>query len=551
MSVYSTRWISTLVALFAFRLAFGLSSEFFFEDETQIYLLGLRYHATGRWPFFGPDVVWTKSEIPGALQALLVGVPLNVAPIPESPLVLLNVLSMGALAALAWYLSRRLPSVPRWLLWGWLFTLPWTLQFSTHVINPSYVLPAAIVFFLGFFEAVPVFRLGAIAPPLAYFMMGAAVAWIMQIHLSWPLLLPYAATAWIGERRHGLRVLVARAFAFAMGALVPGALLLPTLLTYGASAGSGGTLRNIDVHWVSPWVLVTTLARLFSFASLEINRFVATDDAKRLAFFAHDPWLVPLAAIVWLTGILQPIGMLVACGRRWTAWPEWPALKRLVAASVVLVYVSYWFVLEPPQAHAFYLLAPIAFVFAAYCWTFVDSRRARAVAGVVLAVNVAFHAGLAWVYAREKSLYRHRAVVAAAIRFKQPEMLAHRRPFAVDGGPSGLEVPSRPFDALRDVTLADATYRVGLGGFVTWTGTIRNANERVTFRDVLCVVTYRDEAGRIVEERPEFIRDIFEPGDQRRVEINDGIVRAGFASATIRVAAAEALLPSAPDPDRQ
>ena len=60
-----------LVALFLFRLLFGLSSEFFFEDETQIYLMGLRYYATGAWPYFGADVVWTRSEIPGALQALL------------------------------------------------------------------------------------------------------------------------------------------------------------------------------------------------------------------------------------------------------------------------------------------------------------------------------------------------------------------------------------------------------------------------------------------------------------------------------------------------
>jgi len=76
------RWIPILGVLFAFRLLFGLSSEFFFEDETQIYLIGLRHFATGHWPFFGPDVVWTKSEIPGALQGLLVGVPLSVAPIP-------------------------------------------------------------------------------------------------------------------------------------------------------------------------------------------------------------------------------------------------------------------------------------------------------------------------------------------------------------------------------------------------------------------------------------------------------------------------------------
>ena len=54
----------------------------------------------------------------------------------------------AALGALAWYIRVRLPSLPRWLVWGWLMTVPWTLQYSTHIINPSYVLPAAIVFFI-------------------------------------------------------------------------------------------------------------------------------------------------------------------------------------------------------------------------------------------------------------------------------------------------------------------------------------------------------------------------------------------------------------------
>ena len=70
-------WAAALTAAFAFRLAFGLSRELFFEDETQIFLMGLRYYATGAWPYFGADVVWTQSEIPGALQALLVGIPLR------------------------------------------------------------------------------------------------------------------------------------------------------------------------------------------------------------------------------------------------------------------------------------------------------------------------------------------------------------------------------------------------------------------------------------------------------------------------------------------
>src|SRR6185295_1985567 len=323
---------AVLIALFCFRLAFGLSSEFWFEDETQIFLLGLRYHATGAWPFFGPDVVWTRSEIPGALQALLVGVPLNVLPIPESPFVLLNLLSFSALAAFAWYTCRRLPSSPRWLVWGWFLTIPWTLEFSTHVTNPSYVLPAAIVFFIGFFEAVPAFSLGCIPATVAHFMMGASLTWVMQIHMSWPLLLPYAALAWF-SRRDGI---IANAGAFLAGAAIPGALLAPTLLMHGAVRGSGDTVKNLHLHWVSPWVVVTTLARFLSFASLEVNRFLGITAATRLELFVRHWWLLPAAVIVGGLGIIQPFWMLSELCRPLRRWhspfgaDQWRALRRLV-----------------------------------------------------------------------------------------------------------------------------------------------------------------------------------------------------------------------------
>src|SRR5436190_11773117 len=192
-SLRRSTFLAALAALFLGRLAFGLTSEFWSEDETQIYLMGLRYYATGHWPYFGPDVVWTRSQIAGALQPLLVGVPLRIAPFPEAPFVFLNLLSFAALCGLAAYICRREPSLPRWLVWGWLLTAPWTLQFSTHVINPSYVLPAAIAFFIGFFEAVPALSIGVMSPALAFAAMGAAIGWIMQVHMSWPLLLPFAA----------------------------------------------------------------------------------------------------------------------------------------------------------------------------------------------------------------------------------------------------------------------------------------------------------------------------------------------------------------------
>ena len=78
-------------------------------------------------------------------------------------------------------------------------TLPWTLEFSAHIINPSYLLAPALVFFIGFFEAVPVFRLGKMPEPLAFALMGAAVSWVLQIHMSWPLLMAYAGFAWLRQ----------------------------------------------------------------------------------------------------------------------------------------------------------------------------------------------------------------------------------------------------------------------------------------------------------------------------------------------------------------
>jgi hypothetical protein len=538
-----------LAACLIFRLLFGLSREFFFEDQTQVFLLGLRYYATGSWPYFGPDVVWTRTEIPGALQALLVGLPLRVVPAPESPFVLLNLVSFAALSAFAWYACAQVPRAPRWLVWGWFMTIPWTLQFSTQILNTSYILAPAIVFFIGFFEATPPFTLTRIPAVLAFGLMGLGVGALIQIHMSWPLLLPFAAYAWIAGRPGGAAALASSAAAFVVGGLIPASLLLPTLARYGLHAGSGGVTRNLDVHWVNPWVLVTTLGRFLSFASLEINRFVAEDGAKRLAFFGAHPWLAPLAIAVWLAGIVMPLWMLVSAFRPLPPGTDpvlkvkWRATCRAVAASVLLVYSCYWLVVEPPQAHAFYVLAPIAFIAAAFWWALVDSPRAQRIAAAVLALNVSFHAGLAWAQAPQWSLYRHRRVVAAAVRLKSPEMFAHRRDFAIGGGPPVLSDPSRPFDVARDLEIRAFDYHPGPAGSVEWTAIVRNGSAVVAYRDLLCIVTYLDEGQREVANGFRVVNDILEPGEERTVTFNDRFGGPAFSSARVEVRKAEALLP--------
>ncbi|HTC20621.1 MAG TPA: hypothetical protein VK859_07235, partial [bacterium] len=64
-----------LSALFLFRLWFGLFSDTWYQ--IQIFILGLKYYSTGLWPYFGPSVA-QNIQLPGALQALLVALPLKV-----------------------------------------------------------------------------------------------------------------------------------------------------------------------------------------------------------------------------------------------------------------------------------------------------------------------------------------------------------------------------------------------------------------------------------------------------------------------------------------
>ena len=201
--------------------------------------------------------------------------------------------------------------------------------------------------------------------------------------MSWPLLLPVCG-ARVARRDgvDGARVTAANGAGFACGLLLFGTLLIPTLIAYGAEAGSGGTLRNFHPHWVNPWIAVDDARPLF-FVRQPRNLRVSSRPtaANGSMFLLRHWWLTPIAAVVWLVGRRGSRSGCCANGfapsRR---LPSGGRCKWLVAGTVVLVYASYWFVMEPPQAHAFYVVAPLAFMFAAYCWTFVDSPRWRRIA---------------------------------------------------------------------------------------------------------------------------------------------------------------------------
>lgn len=525
---------------------------FWSEDERQIYLIGLRSFARGEWPYFGADVVWNGSQLPGALQALLIRWPLSLWAAPEAPFVLLNLLSLVALGAFAWFLTRRFPDVPSWIVWGLLFTCPWTLNFSTHTINTSYILPGAIAFFVGFFEAMPTFRREVVPVPLAWALMGFGLLWIVQIHMSWVVLPVYVLAVAIATLPR-LRALVG----FALGASVLLLLLWPTLARYGSE--SLGLTGAVTFQPQSPLGLITTAARVLSFSSFELWRFLGFTRADRVFVIWREPWIAPFVAIVLVAGVLQPIWMVLTSFRNARGnEKDWRGLRILVAASAVLIYASYFLSIRGQQAHAFYLVFPISAVFAIACWQLsapadgtVRRRRWEQIVAVVFLANIIVHVGMALDRWPRASLYANRALVAAAIADRNDRYLGDRRDtiYATeDHRPRPTDPVSDPDAYLAASPLADlhvqnliwtpaGAYASGFRITIAHTGTL------AAWLDLRYETTYIDAAGQPLETHEGVIKHIIQPGETRTWDVADGNRPERAASVGIKLTAAERAIP--------
>jgi len=426
-----TVFVFLLLLAFLFRLGFGLCSQFLDEDTKQIYLLGLKFYATGAWPYFGPDVTPTI-QIPGALQGLVVGLPFYLLPIPEAPYVLLNILSFASLCFFAWYCGKRLPEIPKWFVWSWLLTAPWTLNLSTHIYNPSYVLPGAILFFVGAIETYPFLSRDLISRQWANFMMGISLCWIMQFHLSWVVLVPYVVLSFYFQFRKLAHGSLSALAWFAGGAAITGSFLLPTFVKYGLASGMGSTNETVGLNSENLLrhlnIVEGVLGRFISFASYELPRFIGPNTAVRLAFMRQNLWLVPFVVFLTLVGILQCVALLVLWFRSNHPHKDWKAIKYFTLATVALLYFSFLFSMKAPVSHTFYVTFPVAMLYSLYCWSeFLKRRGWQTFAKVFIVCGLIFDIGLAASNLRQVSLYRERDKIVEAIRTRDYRLLGERR----------------------------------------------------------------------------------------------------------------------------
>lgn len=413
-----------LILLFFFRLVFGLCSEFWFEDEIQVYLIGLKYYTTGHFPLFGPDVVYTQSQIPGSLQGLLVGGPFFIWPGPEAPYILLNILSFSSLCLLAAYILKRLPAIPAWFAYTWLLTCPWTMNYSTHVINPSYVLPAAIVFFIAFFEVVPRLRSGFLKYSTAMFAMGFCFFWIFQLHKSWVLLLPFMMiSAW-----YAWKVKKNLALYFLAGCLVTGSLLLPVVMAYGIHSGAGGS-SGIVFNPANAGQFITVLTRYLSFAAYEIPRFLGPGLRGLIEFISIYYLSAPFVIFVTLIGFAQPVYLVAAFLIRNPA-PLFRQVRMLTLLTFILVFLSFFFSVKGPSSHTFYLVFPLVMIYSFYCWApLFKNRWFSRLMAMMLVSGIVVHAAIALRNYETKSMYLEREKPSKAILEKNYHLLGERRSY--------------------------------------------------------------------------------------------------------------------------
>jgi hypothetical protein len=416
-----------IIALCLFRIAYGVVSEFWAEDEQQIYLIGLKSFTTGTWPYYGPDVVYTKTQIPGALQGLLVSVAFYILPIPEAPAMILSLLSLAVLSFFANYLCKRFTDFPKWIIWTLTLTTPWIMQFSTRVVNPSYVVIFSIPFFLCFIEVMDFYKEALIKKGISFFVFGLAITCIMQIHLSWVLLLPFAGFAFLHVLRKDKKSLFKYVLYFTIGAAIGLSTLLPTIL-HPDTSGAGKVDSNLVFQVKNFANAIPILTKFLSFAAYEIPYMMGGDTKQRLQLVEDHIWISPFAAYLYIFGMAQ-VGLFIIGFFQKNEDSSWKKIKWMMVGTYILLFCSFFFSIKGPSPHTFFLLFPLSLIYSFYCYRWLFAKKkiwAQLFMAAVLS-GVIFQVGLGIESYQKKSVYLNRAKAQEAIDKKDYKILGLRR----------------------------------------------------------------------------------------------------------------------------
>jgi hypothetical protein len=436
--------VFVFVLAFIFRLLFGLLAppNRSGNDQQQTYLIGLKAYTTNTWPYFGPDTieptstVTYQSQIPGALEGVLIAGALKIWSDPMAPYVLLNILTFSSFLFFGWYCSRRITGIPPWFIYTSLFFAPWDLHVTTQIHNLSFGAVGSLLFFIGFVESTPVLT-GRILPfNLANALMGFAFFWILQFHLSWVLFAVLIVGSFILQiKNHKVYGVVF----FFLGALPTFSFILPTYLKYGFQVASDSSGLLVHFNFYNFKDFFTVLARYLSFACSEMPRWIGDHTPDRKAFLMSAWWLLIPCLFLLVAGWIQVLLLIFLWFKRDEANPQWRWMKLLTAGIFLMIWTSFCFTARQPDAHRYYLIFPFVFYYSFLCWRFlVASLFWKRMACVFIFATIFFQVGYVSYYANLNNLphwtsnyLADKDKIKEAIKNKNYQLLAERWPFSL------------------------------------------------------------------------------------------------------------------------
>jgi hypothetical protein len=275
-------------------------------------------------------------------------------------------------------------------------------------------------------------RRGLISVPFSNFLMGFGFCWVLQLHMSWVMFLPFLIYSFCRQWNSG-NAKTALGFG-GLGALLLLALLLPTYLVYGFSLGKNVLGYSSLFNTQNVLAFFPLLARFFSLACFELPRFIGANTHERLGYLLETPWLAASGFFLGVTGFLQVFALIVLWFFPKRNRSDWNAVKWMTLFFFLIIYFFFWFSAQPPTSYRYYEALPVVMIYSFYCWEGLAAKLFWRWFGVVfLAAAVFFQAGYALkTTSMGTSVYsQYRDRMETAIQTKNYHLLAERRPYAL------------------------------------------------------------------------------------------------------------------------
>ncbi|HYM21013.1 MAG TPA: hypothetical protein VEW28_08420 [Candidatus Kapabacteria bacterium] len=429
---YKYGFIIIVCVIVVLRFIYSLTTEFWFPDEDvlQIYLIGLKSFTTHTYPFFGADLVYNGSQIPGALQGYLVSAMWYVWKIPEAPYITLNILLTLSLGFFAWYASKRLPQINKLLIWVYVLLIPWSVCYFTRLVNPSHVIPGAILFFIGVFETYEPLRMNILPKPLCYFFFGFGIFWIFQLHMSWVLLGPFTVVAFYYLlKTKNVKTIATNTASFLAGCLTSGSLLIPTLLNYGLASEKGKSVSGmVELHLEHAGDIFKMLSTYLAYASFDVTRFIGGNTEERMQFMKDYVWAAPFTGFVGVIGVALSIFLLYNFFSKKHGDAMFRNVAILALGGFLLFFVSSLFSHVDPPSHAAVLFFPLMVLYAFYALCKpLEKKWVQRLTYTTFASAMIMYAAIAMKNYSTISLYQHRDVLVRALDEDNYKLVGLRR----------------------------------------------------------------------------------------------------------------------------